>query len=602
MKIARTFLLLFCLLPLTACDSDSESEPPLGELDLRIATAEKITIDGIGEAFSVNTPNALTVYKFNENVETHKDSVWTVSFDVAGTRDIPNKMVELEEGDNPLFYVRVTSKNNESKTHVVKIHRNYMAKVTFAAQSGRTQYVSKDDYGHVFRYETNNTMYTMAEEHEIIYPLPVMKYPGYSHDGYTFKKENNDTGSITIDKPYEVSQSITLSAYYSKMNYNIKLDADGGYVFHDNYSGDFFTEFSFPRADKPGYIFDGWYEGEYKVPKNKPLGYMDKFDDLTKSHTFKAKYIKGTSSSSSQYDYDRYSLFFGEYPQSLVKDEALHNELAKIQTINAKGYIEYNGEQYKRFDNPEYAIGNWPSGTFAYYDDNGQEVSLGTHFYKVEPVKWYRGESGKYLMDQIIDYVDYEDTFFDTAPYLGTKTTIKERYAEMENAIFSDEEKAKLVSKEIDLGKDSSNVSVKENMKMLPMAQSYLPSHEFAEFTTKNPYTEDFREEKYYFDKTWLSRTTEYARARGISYISRDYTTSSYPLYWVRSSVPLRYTSPYYLLDGGRLYIVNVFGEKCYCGSGTISGSKNSYRSSSLYEGGLDTPIGFRCAIEFEDE
>ena len=41
-------------------------------------------------------------------------------------------------------------------------------------------------------------------------------------------------------------------------------------------------------------------------------------------------------------------LNFGRYPQTVVSDENLIKELEKITETNSLGYIEYNGEEYKK--------------------------------------------------------------------------------------------------------------------------------------------------------------------------------------------------------------------------------------------------------------
>ena len=42
---------------------------------------------------------------------------------------------------------------------------------------------------------------------------------------------------------------------------------------------------------------------------------------------------------------------FGRYPQTKLTDTALINKLQTINQTNDLGYLEYNGKEYKEFNN-----------------------------------------------------------------------------------------------------------------------------------------------------------------------------------------------------------------------------------------------------------
>ena len=95
-------------------------------------------------------------------------------------------------------------------------------------------------------------------------------------------------------------------------------------------------------------------------------------------------------------EYDEYKeeeksyIDLGRYPQSLVTDTNLINELSKITNVNAYGYIEYNGREYK-------------------------EKNL--EYYLVEPIKWRilneNSESYQLISEFIIDGMFFYDDPYD---------------------------------------------------------------------------------------------------------------------------------------------------------------------------------------------
>ena len=74
-------------------------------------------------------------------------------------------------------------------------------------------------------------------------------------------------------------------------------------------------------------------------------------------------------------------LNFGRYPQTVVTDTNLIKELDKITITNEFGYIEYNGNEYKK-----QVADRYDSNSIF---QNGNEVVDGkTYYFKVEPIKW----------------------------------------------------------------------------------------------------------------------------------------------------------------------------------------------------------------------
>ena len=93
-------------------------------------------------------------------------------------------------------------------------------------------------------------------------------------------------------------------------------------------------------------------------------------------------------------------LYLGTYPQSLVDDSTIISNLNNISTTNNLGYIEYNGNEYKKVTASPY------QSNYAF--TNGQTIVSGnTYYFKVEPIKWRILESNdgtyKLLTDMLLD-------------------------------------------------------------------------------------------------------------------------------------------------------------------------------------------------------
>ena len=100
-------------------------------------------------------------------------------------------------------------------------------------------------------------------------------------------------------------------------------------------------------------------------------GWDKDLTNVTSETTFKAKYITITRHQN------------GEFAQTLVDDEALHNALLNTTAMDETGYYVYGGERYEK---RMVVIG---------YDDNFDEI-YAPRFYKVEPIRWrYLSQEGK---------------------------------------------------------------------------------------------------------------------------------------------------------------------------------------------------------------
>ena len=145
-----------------------------------------------------------------------------------------------------------------------------------------------------------------------------------------------------------------------------------------------------PQRD--GYEFLGWYTENDELVE---LGLWKQTSDLTL--VAKWKEIKDTTIEI--YEENGYTYInLGRYPQTVVTEETNINALSNISTTNSLGYIEYNGNEYKK------VVANSHSSNYTFI--NGNTIINGnTYYFLVEPIKWrvLEENNGTYkLLSEII--------------------------------------------------------------------------------------------------------------------------------------------------------------------------------------------------------
>lgn len=193
------------------------------------------------------------------------------------------------------------------------------------------------------------------------YNLPVPTKDGYKFMGWY----DVDNSILVEDDIYKITNDLYLQARYEYIYY-VTYNLDGGEC--NNLPTEFTesTKFNLPLPQKQGYYFIGWYD-----ENNELVSELN-----NKDYTLKAKY--GLFIKENNY------IYFGRYPQTKVTDSYIINALNQIITINEYGYIEYDGNEYKE------------------YNDN---------YYLVEPIKWKiletNNNSYKLVSDLILDQQEF---------------------------------------------------------------------------------------------------------------------------------------------------------------------------------------------------
>lgn len=82
-------------------------------------------------------------------------------------------------------------------------------------------------------------------------------------------------------------------------------------------------------------------------------------------------------------------IYIGYYPQTEIKDDKIIEQLEKINTVNERGYIEYNGHQYLEYKvvyNHKYAQeGQNTNEVFEFGTGYAPDT---THYFLVQPIAW----------------------------------------------------------------------------------------------------------------------------------------------------------------------------------------------------------------------
>ena len=155
-------------------------------------------------------------------------------------------------------------------------------------------------------------------------------------------------------------------------------------------------------ANQPefGYKFIGWTNSQGEVLSTD----MTYTTTVSNDETFTANYQEDELNIEIFEENGISYLYLGKYPQNLENDSTVISALDNISTTNNLGYMEYNGNEYKKVAASPY------QSNYAF--TNGQTIVSGnTYYFKVEPIKWRILESydGTYklLSEMLLDNTNF---------------------------------------------------------------------------------------------------------------------------------------------------------------------------------------------------
>lgn len=290
---------------------------------------------------------------------------------------------------------------------------------------------------------------------------------------------------------YNISASTTITANYSSRTFTgykvTFLDSDNTELY--NYYCEVNTDARYPY-DLPWHydqnnvhIFSGWNQS---------------IKNITEAITVKASYITLTREQN------------GEYPQSKVTDNTSITALNGLSSTNARGYYEYNNNQYAKYDND---------------------------YYLVEPIKWRFLDSGEGKVFVVSDLI------LDQHRYDGSSNNYEN--SEIRNWLNND-----FLNKAFADQSVIATTSVDNSV-----ASTGLDSNTYVCETTYDKLFLLSRQEaqnaNYEFenDADRSAKVTDYAKARGVITSSDDYVNNGY--WWLRSPRSANSYSAYFVYSDG---------------------------------------------------
>ena len=209
---------------------EEAKQKTLSGADVLIDSATHVTLEDYGEGFCLAIPSNHLYCAVSDYVVVHRDATWTLTEDIKGKDEIPNKTVFLDKGKDKLLFICVTN-GNKAKIYPILIHR-------------------KDEY--TVYFVTNGGNYipdVQVEEGEYLIDIPTPTRDHYSFAGWDFDFKNKRiTGNVFAHANW-IGDSFTAYFY-----------PNGGTVSRTEQLFKYGSNYSLVIPEKNGYAFDGWHD------------------------------------------------------------------------------------------------------------------------------------------------------------------------------------------------------------------------------------------------------------------------------------------------------------------------------------------------------
>ena len=233
------FLVLFVGLGVTACKNDDQSgkENQTTKTTITVENSVSTSVPGFEDAFLVKVPNKQAIFKFYEYVSVSDDVDWVVLSDITGNKTIPTKIIELQTGYNPFYYISLTDKDNKNQIYCIVIYRNILCDVFFNTNGG------------------TSCENQVIEENEYLTDIPTSSREGYTFVGWDYDFEKSP-----------ITKSMTVNAIWEANTYKVTLDVMGGNELTNTKLDIVFdSEVKIETPTRTGYTFLGWYNEDSKI-------------------------------------------------------------------------------------------------------------------------------------------------------------------------------------------------------------------------------------------------------------------------------------------------------------------------------------------------
>ena len=244
----------------------------------------------------------------------------------------------------------------------------------------------------------------------------------------------------------------------------------------------------------------------------------------------------------------------GSYPQTHINDSTLIEELNKLTKVNARGYYEYNGEEYAKMT-PQ--INNVFNEELLF--STGKPIENGvTEWFIVEPIVWRILESDndtyKVISEYILDLSCYSNGS-SSSNWNNYKNSQIRQFLndEFYNSAFNNNEKSLIIDTEVD-----NSVSTADSLD-----NSYVCENTFDKIYLLS--YQDVINPEYGFvgpnetDYSKRAEATDYAKGSDLLTTFFNYRTS----WWIRTPYNADANEAYYISNVGRItyfYVYNIYG------------------------------------------
>ncbi len=260
----------------------------------------------------------------------------------------------------------------------------------------RCGHTEKEEQSYKLEVEVNGgTMSTVDGTYKegTTISLPNPTKVGYIFDGwYTTEEFLPDS---KINSVFVLEKDLNIYVKWLLDGYTVTLDANGGLV---NNNTVVLKDYEVFKLEVPvsadNLFFGGWYLGSEQITDE--FGECLKPWEVKEDVTLKATWEKEKVVNGVKYIYE------GEYPQTVVTNTDLIEELNKIIETNERGYLSYNGQQYAKVV--------FKKQTSVAMFNNGEALVDGnTYYFLVEPILWrvLDIKNGLVISDSILDAMGY---------------------------------------------------------------------------------------------------------------------------------------------------------------------------------------------------
>lgn len=340
--------------------------------------------------------------------------------------------------------------------------------------------------------------------------LPTPTKEGLVFDGW-YTTPNYEEGT----KVSKIEKNVSLGNFkvYAKWDYEVTYECNGGFVALSTpltYNSLFEIELPIPTLI--GKKFAGWYDNEEL--SGQPVEKISTGE--TGNKTFYAKWEQVEDGVIFVENGIKY-MFFGSYPQNVVTDYVLVEELSALTPSEETGYYELNGELYVKVSAKPYNIAVSFDNAVVSLDKKGAEVKSKQiksqdYFFKVQPIKWRVLEDKDGVVTLLSEYVLSGQKFATSGNDYSTSAVRAWLNEEFYNQAFSALEQEKILETEVDNSSDTTASNKNGYACDNTVDKVYLLSYKEAK-STKYGFNYIYDTD----DSAKNARTSEYARALGLA-------------------------------------------------------------------------------------